>query len=162
MSFSEAAASTLTDRSSARPPGTSERPTVEAPSEALILRASAAKVRSVSEIRARILRRFAVTTVAYNLAVIVWGAFVRATGSGAGCGDHWPMCNGEALPLTPGAVSRERLKALATEPERLRTMKLPDLLQLLIADGAKVRVIYTTGHWLDVDSVEDVVVGAAF
>jgi phosphoenolpyruvate phosphomutase len=41
-------------------------------------------------------------------------------------------------------------------------MKLPDLLQLLIADGAKVRVIYTTGHWLDVDSVEDVVVGAAF
>ena len=52
----------------------------------------------MSEIRARILRRFAVTTVAYNLAVIVWGAFVRATGSGAGCGDHWPMCNGEALP----------------------------------------------------------------
>lgn len=52
----------------------------------------------MSETRARILRRFAVTTVAYNLAVIVWGAFVRATGSGAGCGDHWPMCNGEALP----------------------------------------------------------------
>jgi len=64
----------------------------------LILRCSAAKVRAVSETRARFLRRFAVATVAYNLAVIVWGAFVRATGSGAGCGDHWPMCNGEALP----------------------------------------------------------------
>jgi heme a synthase len=31
----------------------------------------------------------------YNILVIVWGAFVRATGSGAGCGEHWPACNGE-------------------------------------------------------------------
>ena len=64
----------------------------------LILRASDPTIRSVPETRARFLRRFAVATVAYNLAVIVWGAFVRATGSGAGCGDHWPMCNGEVLP----------------------------------------------------------------
>lgn len=34
----------------------------------------------------------------YNLGVIVWGAFVRATGSGAGCGQHWPLCNGEVVP----------------------------------------------------------------
>lgn len=34
----------------------------------------------------------------YNVAVIVWGAVVRATGSGAGCGSHWPTCNGEVLP----------------------------------------------------------------
>lgn len=33
-----------------------------------------------------------------TILVIVWGAFVRATGSGAGCGDHWPLCNGEVLP----------------------------------------------------------------
>lgn len=52
----------------------------------------------MSESHARVLRRYAVATVVYNLAVIVWGAFVRATGSGAGCGDHWPLCNGEALP----------------------------------------------------------------
>jgi phosphoenolpyruvate phosphomutase len=66
--------------------------------------------------------------------------------------------------LSPAGTKlvREKLKALAAEPARLATMKLPDLLQLLVADGAKVRVIYTTGHWLDVDSVEDVVVGAAF
>jgi heme A synthase len=31
--------------------------------------------------------------------VIVWGAVVRATGSGAGCGSHWPLCNGDVLPL---------------------------------------------------------------
>ncbi len=34
----------------------------------------------------------------YNVAVIVWGAVVRATGSGAGCGSHWPTCNGEVIP----------------------------------------------------------------
>lgn len=37
----------------------------------------------------------------YNLGVILWGAFVRATGSGAGCGSHWPLCNGEVVPRAP-------------------------------------------------------------
>ncbi|WP_375756112.1 COX15/CtaA family protein [Corallococcus exercitus] len=37
----------------------------------------------------------------YTLGVILWGAFVRATGSGAGCGDHWPVCNGEVVPRAP-------------------------------------------------------------
>lgn len=37
----------------------------------------------------------------YNLFVILFGAFVRATGSGAGCGAHWPLCNGEVLPRAP-------------------------------------------------------------
>jgi cytochrome c oxidase assembly protein subunit 15 len=40
-------------------------------------------------------------TLAYTLAVVLWGAFVRATGSGAGCGDHWPVCNGEVVPRAP-------------------------------------------------------------
>jgi heme A synthase len=47
------------------------------------------------------LARFAWLVVAYNVAVIVWGAYVRATGSGAGCGSHWPLCNGKFLPTTP-------------------------------------------------------------
>jgi heme a synthase len=47
------------------------------------------------------LRRFAWAVVVYNVLVIVWGAVVRATGSGAGCGDHWPLCNGQVLPLNP-------------------------------------------------------------
>lgn len=37
----------------------------------------------------------------FNILVILWGAFVRATGSGAGCGSHWPLCNGEILPRAP-------------------------------------------------------------
>ncbi|MBA3976376.1 MAG: cytochrome oxidase assembly protein [Candidatus Solibacter sp.] len=39
--------------------------------------------------------------VAWNLFVIVWGAAVRATGSGAGCGSHWPLCNGAVVPRAP-------------------------------------------------------------
>jgi heme A synthase len=36
--------------------------------------------------------------LAVNMGVILWGAYVRATGSGAGCGSHWPLCNGEVIP----------------------------------------------------------------
>lgn len=42
--------------------------------------------------------RYSWFMVAYNVMVILWGAVVRATGSGAGCGNHWPLCNGEILP----------------------------------------------------------------
>ena len=56
---------------------------------------------SISKIGRVSLARFAWFVVAYNVAVIVWGAYVRATGSGAGCGSRWPLCNGEFLPTTP-------------------------------------------------------------
>lgn len=46
------------------------------------------------------LARFSWFVVAYNIAVILWGAYVRASGSGAGCGNHWPLCNGEILPTS--------------------------------------------------------------
>ncbi|WP_242334752.1 MULTISPECIES: COX15/CtaA family protein [Anaeromyxobacter] len=45
--------------------------------------------------------RFAWAVLTYNLLVVAWGAFVRATGSGAGCGKHWPMCNGQVVPRAP-------------------------------------------------------------
>ena len=47
------------------------------------------------------LTQFAWFVLAYNVAVILWGAYVRATGSGAGCGAHWPLCNGEVVPRAP-------------------------------------------------------------
>jgi heme A synthase len=34
----------------------------------------------------------------WNLIVILWGAYVRASGSGAGCGRHWPLCDGKVVP----------------------------------------------------------------
>ena len=45
--------------------------------------------------------RFSWGVLVYNLLVILWGAYVRATGSGAGCGSRWPLCNGEVIPRTP-------------------------------------------------------------
>jgi cytochrome c oxidase assembly protein subunit 15 len=43
------------------------------------------------------LRRFAWGVLAYFIAVILWGTLVRATGAGAGCGNHWPLCNGTVM-----------------------------------------------------------------
>lgn len=45
--------------------------------------------------------RFAWFVLAFNLLVILVGTVVRATGSGAGCGQHWPTCQGEVIPLAP-------------------------------------------------------------
>jgi heme A synthase len=58
--------------------------------------------------------RFAWAVLAYNIAVIVWGAYVRASGSGAGCGSHWPFCNGEVLPRSPGAATMIEFSHRAT------------------------------------------------
>jgi heme a synthase len=47
------------------------------------------------------LRRFAWGVLVFFIATILWGTVVRATGSGAGCGDHWPLCNGTVLQASP-------------------------------------------------------------
>ena len=49
----------------------------------------------------RALPRFAAVVLGYMVLVILWGAVVRATGSGAGCGNHWPLCNGDFFPHHP-------------------------------------------------------------
>jgi len=41
--------------------------------------------------------RFAWATLCFNVAVVLWGTYVRATGSGAGCGNRWPACGGNVL-----------------------------------------------------------------
>jgi heme A synthase len=51
--------------------------------------------------RQGLLPRFAWGLLAYEIVVVAWGDYVRATGSGAGCGRHWPMCNGEILVRAP-------------------------------------------------------------
>jgi cytochrome c oxidase assembly protein subunit 15 len=48
---------------------------------------------------------FAWIVLACNVAVAVEGAFVRATGSGAGCGNHWPLCNGQVVFGTPAMAT---------------------------------------------------------
>ncbi len=85
-------------------------------------------------------QRFAIyawATVAYNLAVVAWGGYVRATSSGAGCGSHWPLCNGEVIP---------RGRTIATFIEL--THRLSSGLALLFVVGLFVwsRKAYTSGH----------------
>lgn len=48
--------------------------------------------------------RYAWITVGYLTLVILWGAWVRITGSGDGCGTDWPTCHGEAF-VSPTMVS---------------------------------------------------------
>jgi cytochrome c oxidase assembly protein subunit 15/protoheme IX farnesyltransferase len=55
--------------------------------------------------RAAAFTRYAWGVLAVNLGVILWGAFVRASGSGAGCGSHWPLCNGSIVPRDPGEAT---------------------------------------------------------
>ena len=44
------------------------------------------------------LSRLAFVTAGFAYAVIVLGFVVRITGSGMGCGDDWPLCNGRIIP----------------------------------------------------------------
>lgn len=44
------------------------------------------------------LRRLSYLALAVAFAHVVFGAVVRITGSGMGCGDHWPKCHGQWMP----------------------------------------------------------------
>jgi heme a synthase len=70
---------------------------------------------------------FAWGVLAYNVLVILWGAVVRATSSGAGCGDHWPLCNGTVLQSNP------RLATMIELAHRMSSgVTLPLVLLLLV------------------------------
>ena len=58
--------------------------------------------------------------------VILEGAFVRATGSGAGCGNHWPLCNGDVFPHHP------RLATIIEYTHRSMTGLCTSMVALLI------------------------------
>jgi cytochrome c oxidase assembly protein subunit 15 len=68
--------------------------------ESFLMSLAAAPV-STKNLPTPALRRFAWAVLVYFVAVILWGGLVRATGSGAGCGDHWPLCNGTVMQHSP-------------------------------------------------------------
>jgi phosphoenolpyruvate phosphomutase len=75
-------------------------------------------------------------------------------------------CHGEwmgFLKVSARALPRLRdaVAGMAAVPSNRRA-KLHHLLTELVARGERVRAVYTTGHWLDVDSVADVVAAGQF
>lgn len=85
-------------------------------------------------------KRFAIYAwgaLAYNVLVILWGAFVRATGSGAGCGSHWPLCNGAVMPRAP------QLETIIEFTHRLMSALSIFVIAVFIIWGFRV---YAAGH----------------
>jgi cytochrome c oxidase assembly protein subunit 15 len=111
------------------------------------------------------LRRFAWGVLAFFIATILWGAVVRATGSGAGCGDHWPLCNGTVLQQSPslhtiiefshrvsaGAIDSILVLALAvwtwreTDPGHLARIANGASIFLTVTEGALGAVLVKMG-----------------
>ena len=58
-------------------------------------------------------------------------------------------------------IIKTALDELLSNPEQ-QQFKMPDLINVLIKDGNIVRVIYTTGHWLDIDTEDDLVAAGNF
>ena len=85
----------------------------------------------------RRLSRYGWFVLGFNILVILWGAVVRATGSGAGCGNHWPLCDGEVVPSSP------RLETLIELSHRLTSgIALLMVIVLLVL----VRRVVPPGH----------------
>jgi phosphoenolpyruvate phosphomutase len=59
-------------------------------------------------------------------------------------------------------ILSELLAGVAAEPETRRRLDMAGLLRRLLAEGHSIRVLYTTGNWLDVDTAEDVRAAARF
>ncbi len=45
--------------------------------------------------------KYAWFVLGFNLLVILWGVFLRASKSGDGCGQYWLTCHGELIPSAP-------------------------------------------------------------
>ena len=54
------------------------------------------------------------------------------------------------------------LSAVEAVKEKSPLSELPDVINELLSAGHPVNVIYTSGHWIDIDSVEDLVKASYF
>jgi heme A synthase len=77
-------------------------------------------------------RNFAWVFLVYLIAVALFGAWVRITHSGAGCGDHWPSCHGQIVPIDPS------IETIIEFTHRLSTGVLGILSLVLLGWGWKL------------------------
>jgi len=79
------------------------------------------------------LRLLAFLTAGFAYAIIVLGFVVRITGSGMGCGDHWPLCNGRLIP------SFDSAEVVIEYAHRLAVLGLGALMVALVGLAARLR-----------------------
>jgi len=104
------------------------------------------------------LTAYAWCVLAFMVLVVLEGAIVRATGSGAGCGNHWPLCNGDFFPHHP------RLATIIEYTHRSMTGFCVTLVTVLIvwvffarAKGERVR---RAAVWVGVLLLTEALLGA--
>jgi heme A synthase len=93
--------------------------------------------------------RYAWLVLAFNILVILWGAVVSSTGSGAGCGDHWPLCDGEVIPRDPSVERMIEFSHRATSGVALL---------MVFGLAAWAFRLYATGHRVRRGAVASVIV----
>jgi heme A synthase len=79
--------------------------------------------------------KYAIFTLAFNLLVILWGVFLRASKSGDGCGEHWLTCHGEVIPSAP------ELKTIIEFSHRMSTAI--DGIVMLVLLGWAIKIWYS-------------------
>ncbi len=105
------------------------------------------------------LSRFALGLLVYSLFVILWGAYVRASFSGDGCGEHWPLCHGVVLPNDPSTKTLIELAHRVTSGLALvGAAVLPWLARRHAPPGAPVRRAASLGLLF---MITEALVGAA-
>lgn len=103
-------------------------------------------------------RLLAWATLAWNVAVILLGALVRATGSGAGCGRSWPSCQGELVPALEGATAIEFTHRAASGIALLLVAWLVVRVFRANPKGSQIR---KSAAWSGVAIVGEALIGAA-
>ena len=102
--------------------------------------------------------KYALFVLVWNLVVILWGVFLRASKSGDGCGQHWLTCQGEVIPSAP------ELKTVIEYSHRITSfLAFVSVLTLLIWTFRKFNkgnAIRKTAAWSFVFVVAEALVGA--
>lgn len=103
-------------------------------------------------------RLLAWTTLGWNVVVILLGALVRATGSGAGCGRSWPSCQGELVPALEGATAIEFTHRAVSG---IALLLVAWLIVRVFRTNAKGTQIRKAAAWSGVAIVGEALIGAA-
>ena len=105
------------------------------------------------------LRAFAWFTLVFNVVVILLGALVRATGSGAGCGASWPTCAGELIPTAASTATQIEFTHRASSGVAL--VAVISLAIMVLRSERKGDRLRKAAIWSVVAIVSEAAIGAA-